>query len=252
MARRCALHVRPAPFPLSSCHPPHSSLRPRSPFAALLARPRQVSWRPCFGSRSRAAPSGREWAGSCLVAPVPPPRLAAQPCQRSVPGVLPFPLSLPPRGGGERGVPTPRNGPEPPRPRGKARGRRHREAGLFVNRKSYLSECLKPTETTALGCGEQLAAHPFGLTDASGHGSVAFHGALQCQPGTAQRHVLPVRRSMRGRRHIGSSGTVLHDAHHLHGMTTGSARRPGRGLGGAAPPAPDPCRFARARGLPQV
>jgi hypothetical protein len=46
--------------------------------------------------------------------------------------------------------------------------------GFLPNRKFYLSECLSPTELTALGCGAQLAAQPFGLSDASGNGSTTF------------------------------------------------------------------------------
>lgn len=46
--------------------------------------------------------------------------------------------------------------------------------GLLPNRKFYLSECLTPTELNALGCGAQLAAQPFGLTDSNGMGSTTF------------------------------------------------------------------------------
>jgi hypothetical protein len=46
--------------------------------------------------------------------------------------------------------------------------------GFLPNRKFYLSECLTPTELNALGCGAQLAAQPFGLTDANGTGSTTF------------------------------------------------------------------------------
>jgi hypothetical protein len=41
-------------------------------------------------------------------------------------------------------------------------------------RKFYLSECETPTLVNRLGCGVQLAAQPFGLTDENGHGSVSF------------------------------------------------------------------------------
>ena len=46
--------------------------------------------------------------------------------------------------------------------------------GFLPNRKFYLSECFTPTEITALGCGAQLAAQPFGLTDPNGAGSTTF------------------------------------------------------------------------------
>ncbi len=46
--------------------------------------------------------------------------------------------------------------------------------GFLPNRKFYLSECLTPTELSALGCGAQLAAQPFGLTGANGTGSTSF------------------------------------------------------------------------------
>ncbi len=46
--------------------------------------------------------------------------------------------------------------------------------GFLPNRKFHLSECLAPNELNALGCGAQLAAQPFGLTDANGNGSTPF------------------------------------------------------------------------------
>ena len=46
--------------------------------------------------------------------------------------------------------------------------------GFLPSRKFYLSECLSPIELKALGCGAQLAAQPFGLTDSNGMGSTTF------------------------------------------------------------------------------
>jgi len=37
--------------------------------------------------------------------------------------------------------------------------------------KFFLSECESPLQVNALGCGSQLAAQPFGLTDSKGDGS---------------------------------------------------------------------------------
>jgi hypothetical protein len=51
--------------------------------------------------------------------------------------------------------------------------------------KFFLSECQSPLQVNRLGCGKQLAAQPFGLTDSqgSGSGSVSFtvqsHAATQ-------------------------------------------------------------------------
>ncbi len=46
--------------------------------------------------------------------------------------------------------------------------------GFVPTTKFYLSECESPTQANRLGCGEQLAAQPFGLTDENGQGSVSF------------------------------------------------------------------------------
>lgn len=52
--------------------------------------------------------------------------------------------------------------------------------------KFYLSECQSATEVNPLGCGEQLAAQPFGLTDSSGGGSgttsFPVHGSAATAP----------------------------------------------------------------------
>jgi hypothetical protein len=46
--------------------------------------------------------------------------------------------------------------------------------GFPRDAKYYLSECLSPTEVNAVGCGNQLAAQPFGMTDDTGAGSRTF------------------------------------------------------------------------------
>ena len=51
--------------------------------------------------------------------------------------------------------------------------------GFLPNRKFYLSECLTPNELNALGCGAQLAAQPFDLTDAHGNGSTSSRSVPQ-------------------------------------------------------------------------
>ena len=40
--------------------------------------------------------------------------------------------------------------------------------------KYFLSECFSPTDVNAAGCGNQLAAQPFGMTDDLGSGSTTF------------------------------------------------------------------------------
>ena len=56
--------------------------------------------------------------------------------------------------------------------------------GFFPTTKFYLSECETPTQANRLGCGEQLAAQPFGLTDENGQGSVSFtvHPSAATEP----------------------------------------------------------------------
>jgi hypothetical protein len=46
--------------------------------------------------------------------------------------------------------------------------------GLEPGIKFFLSECLTPTDANPAGCGSQLAAQPFGLTNSSGSGSTTF------------------------------------------------------------------------------
>jgi Neocarzinostatin family len=46
--------------------------------------------------------------------------------------------------------------------------------GFVPTTKFYLSECETPTQANHLGCGVQLAAQPFGLTDENGQGSASF------------------------------------------------------------------------------
>jgi hypothetical protein len=46
--------------------------------------------------------------------------------------------------------------------------------GLPPSQKFYLSECLSPSAVNPIGCGPQLAAQPFGLTDVNGAGSTTF------------------------------------------------------------------------------
>ena len=46
--------------------------------------------------------------------------------------------------------------------------------GLPRSRKFFLSECLSPTDANAVGCGQQLAEQPFGLTTGNGSGSTSF------------------------------------------------------------------------------
>lgn len=59
--------------------------------------------------------------------------------------------------------------------------------GFLPTAKFYLSECQTPTQANRLGCGEQLAAQPFGLTDENGQGSVSFtvQSSAATQPLTA-------------------------------------------------------------------
>lgn len=56
--------------------------------------------------------------------------------------------------------------------------------GFLPSRKFFLSECLAPTEVNPSGCGPQLAAQPFSLTDGSGAGSTTFtvHSAASTGP----------------------------------------------------------------------
>ena len=46
--------------------------------------------------------------------------------------------------------------------------------GFPPSRKFFLSECLSPTQVNDLGCGQQLAVQPFGLTNGNGSGSITF------------------------------------------------------------------------------
>jgi photosystem II stability/assembly factor-like uncharacterized protein len=46
--------------------------------------------------------------------------------------------------------------------------------GFPPNHKFFLSECLTPAEVNHIGCGAQLAAQQFGLTDGNGAGSTSF------------------------------------------------------------------------------
>lgn len=46
--------------------------------------------------------------------------------------------------------------------------------GLPPGWKFYVSECATPYAASAMGCGAQLAAQPFGVTNQSGDGSIVF------------------------------------------------------------------------------
>ena len=46
--------------------------------------------------------------------------------------------------------------------------------GFGPEGKFFLSECAKPSEANGAGCGHQLAAQPFGITDSNGSGSFTF------------------------------------------------------------------------------
>lgn len=41
--------------------------------------------------------------------------------------------------------------------------------------KFFVSECATAADASVNGCGDQLAAQPFGVTDESGAGSITFH-----------------------------------------------------------------------------
>ena len=49
-----------------------------------------------------------------------------------------------------------------------------RISGFGIGSKFWLSECATASDVNASGCGSQLAAQPFGLTDLSGAGSFSF------------------------------------------------------------------------------
>lgn len=50
--------------------------------------------------------------------------------------------------------------------------------------KFFLSECQSPLQVNRLGCGKQLAAQPFGLTDSHGNGSGRVSFTVQSQAAT--------------------------------------------------------------------
>lgn len=50
--------------------------------------------------------------------------------------------------------------------------------------KFFLSECQSPLQVNRLGCGKQLAAQPFGLTDTSGNGSGTVSFTIQSRAAT--------------------------------------------------------------------
>ena len=50
--------------------------------------------------------------------------------------------------------------------------------------KFFLSECESPLQVNPLGCGNQLAAQPFGLTDSNGDGSGSASFTVQSSAAT--------------------------------------------------------------------
>ncbi len=50
--------------------------------------------------------------------------------------------------------------------------------------KFFLSECQSPLQVNPLGCGSQLAAQPFGLTDSNGDGSGSESFTVQSRAAT--------------------------------------------------------------------
>jgi len=50
--------------------------------------------------------------------------------------------------------------------------------------KFFLSECQSPLQVNPLGCGSQLAAQPFGLTDSNGDGSGSVSFTVQSSAAT--------------------------------------------------------------------
>ncbi len=50
--------------------------------------------------------------------------------------------------------------------------------------KFFLSECQSPVQVNSLGCGQQLAAQPFGLTDSNGDGSGSVSFTVQSSAAT--------------------------------------------------------------------
>jgi hypothetical protein len=50
--------------------------------------------------------------------------------------------------------------------------------------KFFLSECQSPLQANPLGCGNQLAAQPFGLTDSNGDGSGSVSFTVQSSAAT--------------------------------------------------------------------
>jgi hypothetical protein len=50
--------------------------------------------------------------------------------------------------------------------------------------KFFLSECQSPLQVNPLGCGTQLAAQPFGLTDSNGDGSGSVSFIVQSSAAT--------------------------------------------------------------------
>ena len=56
--------------------------------------------------------------------------------------------------------------------------------------KFFLSECQSPLQVNPLGCGSQLAAQPFGLTDSNGDGFGSE--AFTVQSSAATRPLSPV------------------------------------------------------------
>lgn len=47
-------------------------------------------------------------------------------------------------------------------------------SGFGKGEKFFVSECAASVDANAAGCGLQLAAQPFGLTNSSGQGSLTF------------------------------------------------------------------------------
>ena len=50
--------------------------------------------------------------------------------------------------------------------------------------KFFLSECQSPLQVSPLGCGNQLASQPFGLTDSNGDGSGSVSFSVQSSAAT--------------------------------------------------------------------
>jgi hypothetical protein len=50
--------------------------------------------------------------------------------------------------------------------------------------KFFLSECQSPLQANSQGCGKQLAAQPFGVTDSDGNGSGTVSFTVQAQAAT--------------------------------------------------------------------